>query len=85
VNVFRRFGGWVGRRNMHAMGPIVNLGGRFWQQGFNKYPLLGMVASTVFLRFSRPIAKVALRAGLGVVVLAIGIFWVQKATNPSDS
>lgn len=97
VNVFRQFGSWVGQRNMRALGPVASLGGKFWQDGLKKYPLLGMVASSVLLRFSAPIAKVALKAGLGAVVLAVGTFWYQTRspwasrslaeapTDPSDS
>lgn len=97
LNVFRQFGGWLGQRNMRALGPVASLGGQFWQDGLKKYPLLGMLASTALMRFRRPISKVALRAGLGAVVLAVGMFWFQtkspwasrsvKAfpTNPDDS
>ena len=97
LNVFRQFGGWLGQRNMRALGPVANLGGQFWQEGLKKYPLLGMLASTALIRFRGPVAKVALRAGLGSVLLAVGMFWFQtkspwasrssKAlpTNPGDS
>jgi hypothetical protein len=97
VNVFRQFGGWLGQRNMRALGPVVSLGGQFWQEGLKKYPLLGMLASTALLRFRQPISKVALRAGLGAVALAAGMFWFQTRspwasrsptkpfTDPSDS
>lgn len=97
VNVFRQFGGWLGQRNMRALGPVVSLGGQFWQEGLKKYPLLGMLASTALLRFRQPISKVALRAGLGAVALAAGMFWFQTrspwasrsatepSTDPSDS
>lgn len=77
LNVFRQFGGWLGQRNMRALGPVASLGGQFWQDGLKKYPLLGMLASTALMRFRRPISKVALRAGLGAVVLAVGMFWFQ--------
>ncbi len=77
VNVFRQFGGWLGQRNMRALGPVVSLGGQFWQEGLKKYPLLGMLASTALLRFRQPISKVALRAGLGAVALAAVIFLLQ--------
>lgn len=91
VNVFRQFGGWLGQRNMRALGPLVGLGGQFWQEGLKKYPLLGMLASTALLRFRQPISKVALRAGLGAVALAASMFWFQtrspwasrSATQPS--
>ena len=97
VNVFRQFGGGLGQRNMRALGPVVSLGGQFWQDGLKKYPLLGMLASTALLRFRQPISKVALRAGLGAVALAAGMFWFQTrspwasrsatepSTDPSDS
>ena len=97
VNVFRQFGGWLGQRNMRALGPVVSLGGQFWQEGLKKYPLLGMLASTALLRFRQPISKVALLAGLGAVALAAGMFWFQTrspwasrsatepSTDPSDS
>lgn len=97
VNVFRQFGGWLGQRNMRALGPVVSLGGQFWQDGLKKYPLLGMLASTALLRFRQPISKVALLAGLGAVALAAGMFWFQTrspwasrsatepSTDPSDS
>lgn len=91
VNVFMRFGGWLGQRNLRAIGPVVSLGGQIWQDGFKKYPLLGMLVSTALLRFRQPISKVALRAGLGAVLLAAGMYWFQSRkspagpTNPSDS
>ncbi|MBT84993.1 MAG: hypothetical protein ACT4NK_11870 [Limnobacter sp.] len=97
VNVFRQFGGWLGQRNMRALGPVASLGGQFWQEGLKKYPLLGMLASTALLRFRKPISQVALRAGLGAVALAAGVFWFQTrspwasrsatepSTDPSDS
>lgn len=97
VNVFRQFGGWLGQRNMRALGPVASLGGQFWQEGLKKYPLLGMLASTALLRFRQPISKVALRAGLGALALAAGMFWfqtrgpwasrssTQPSTDPSDS
>lgn len=97
VNVFRQFGGWLGQRNMRALGSVASLGGQFWQDGLKKYPLLGMLASTALLRFRQPISRVALRAGLGAVVLAAGMFWFQTrspwasrsvtlhSTDPSDS
>lgn len=97
VNVFRQFGGWLGQRNMRALGPVACLGGQFWQDGLKKYPLLGMLASTALLRFRQPLSKVALRAGLGAVALAAGMFWFQtrspwaarpeaeSTTDPSDS
>lgn len=77
LSVFRQFGGWLGQRNMRSLGPVVSLGGQFWQEGFKKYPLLGMLASTALVQFRAPISKVALRAGLGAVVLAVGMFWFQ--------
>ena len=91
VNVFRQFGGWLGQRNMRALGPVASLGGQFRQEGLKKYPLLGMLASTALLRFRKPISQVALRAGLGAVALAAGVFWFQtrspwasrSATEPS--
>jgi hypothetical protein len=97
VNVFRQFGGWLGQRNMRALGPVASLGGQFWQEGLKKYPLLGMLASTALLRFRKPVSKVALRAGLGAVALAAGMFWFQTRSpwasrsetelpiDPSDS
>lgn len=100
VNVFKQFSGWLGRRNMRALGPLARLGGPRVQEGLRKHPLLGMVASSLLVRFSAPIAKVALKAGLGAVVLALGTFWFQTrspwasralphepvaTTNPSDS
>lgn len=100
VNVFKQFSGWLGRRNMRALGPLARLGGPRVQEGLRKHPLLGMVASSLLVRFSAPIAKVALKAGLGAAVLAIGAFWFQTRspwasralphepvapTNPSDS
>ena len=88
VNVFRQVGGWLGQRNLRALGPVATLGGQIWQDGLKKYPLLGMLASTALLRFRQPIAKVALRAGLGAVVLAAGMYWFQSRkgpTNPSGS
>ena len=75
VNVFRRFGGWLGPRNLGALGLLAQ-----------KYPLVGMVTSTVLLRFRQPIVKLALRAGLGAVALAAGAYWLQsrkrKAAEP---
>jgi hypothetical protein len=96
INVFRQFGTWLGKRNMNALGPVASLGGNFLQVGLKKYPLLGMLASTALLRFRQPIYKVALRAGLGAVVLAAGVFWFQTRSpwasrsaavskDPSDS
>lgn len=88
VNMFRQFGGWLGQRNLRALGPVATLGGQIWQDGLKKYPLLGMLASTALLRFRRPIAKVALRAGLGAVVLAAGMYWFQSrkgSTGPGGS
>lgn len=97
VNVFRQFGGWLGQRNMRALRPVASMGGQFWQEGLKKYPLLGMLASTALLRFRKPISKVALRASLGAVALAAGMFWFQtrspwasrsvpgRSTDPSDS
>lgn len=88
VNMFRQFGGWLGQRNLRALGPVATLGGHIWQDGLKKYPLLGMLASTALLRFRRPIAKVALRAGLGAVVLAAGMYWFQSrkgSTGPGGS
>jgi len=38
VNVFRQFGGWLGQRNMRALGPVVSLGGQFWQDGLKSIP-----------------------------------------------
>lgn len=77
LNVFRQFGGWLGQRNIRALGPVASLGGQFWQDGLKKYPLLGMLASTALVRFRRPISKIVLRAGLGTVALAVGMFWFQ--------
>jgi hypothetical protein len=77
INVFRQFGGWLGRRNISALSPVASLGGQFWQEGFKKHPLLGMLASAVLLRFRQPISKVALRAGLGALALAAGMFWFR--------
>jgi len=97
LNVFRQFGGWLGQRNMRALGPVASLGGQFWQEGLRKYPLLGMLASTALVRFRGPISKVALRAGVAAVVLAAGVFWFQTKspwasrsapelpTDPGDS
>lgn len=77
VNVFRQFGAWVGQRNMRALGPVASAGSQLWQAGLKQYPLLGMLASTALLRFRKPVSKLALRAGLGAVVLAAGMFWFQ--------
>lgn len=77
VNVFKQFSGWLGRRNMRALGPLARLGGPRVQEGLRKHPLLGMVASSLLVRFSAPLAKVALKAGLGAAVLALGTFWFQ--------
>lgn len=77
VSLIRQFGGWLGQRNMRALGPVASLGGQFWQEGLKKYPLLGMLASTALLRFRKPVFNVALRAGLGAVALAAGMFWFQ--------
>lgn len=81
VSAFKRFGNWVAQRNVRALGPIASFGGQFWQDGLKKYPMLGMVASTLLLRYSRPLSKVALRAGLGAVVLAAGMFWYKKGSQ----
>lgn len=83
VNVFMRFGGWLGQRNLGSLAPVVSLGGQIWQEGFKKYPLLGLLASTALLRFRQPISKVALRAGLGAVLLAAGMYWFQSRKPPS--
>lgn len=87
ISIFRQFGGWVGQRNMRALGPVASLGGQFWQDGLKKYPLLGMLASTALLRFRRPVSKLAFRAGLGAVALAAATLWFQskRPTDPSDS
>lgn len=84
VAMFRQFGGWLGQRNLSALGPVATLGGQIWQDGFKKYPLLGMLASTALLRFRQPIVKVALRAGLGAVVLAAGMYWIQSRKEPTS-
>lgn len=85
LNVFRQFGGWLGQRNIRALGPVASLGGQFWQDGLKKYPLLGMLASTALVRFRRPISKIVLRAGLGAVVLAVGMFWFQTKSPWASS
>lgn len=83
VNVFRQFGGFLGKGNLRALGPVAALGGQIWQDGLKKYPLLGMLASAALLRFRRPISKVALRAGLGAVALAAGMYWFQSRKGPA--
>ena len=88
VKMFTQFGGWLGQRNLRALGPVATLGGQIWQDGVKKYPLLGLLASAALLRFRQPVAKVALRAGLGAVVLAAGMYWFQsrkKLTSPGGS
>lgn len=95
VNVFRQFGAWIGQRNLRALGPVASIGSQFWQGGFKKYPVLGMLASTALLRFRQPLSRLALKAGVGAVVLAAGMFWFQtrspwasgsrSVTNPNDS
>jgi hypothetical protein len=84
VNVFRQVGGWLGQRNLRALGPVAALGGQIWHDGLKKYPLLGMLASTALLRFRQPIAKAAFRAGLGAVLLAAGMWWFQSRKDPAS-
>lgn len=81
LKVFSRFGNWVAQRNIKALGPIGRLGGQFWQEGLKKHPLLGMLASTVLLRYRVSLSKVALRAGVGAIVLAAGLFWYRKGSQ----
>lgn len=77
VNAFKQIANWIGRFNSRALAPVASFAGPVWQQRLRKHPLLGMLASTVLLRFSKPLSKVALRAGVGAAVLAAGVFWFQ--------
>lgn len=77
INAFKQVANWIGRFNSRALAPVASFAGPVWQERLRKHPLLGMLASTVLLRFSKPLSKVALRAGLGAAVLAAGVFWFQ--------
>ncbi len=77
INTFKQLANWIGRFNSRALSPVASLGGPVWQERLRRHPLLGMLASTALLRFSKPLSKLAMRAGVGAAVLAAGVFWFQ--------
>lgn len=69
-DVFKPLGMWLGARNCEIFG-----------QKFFKNPLLGMLVSTLLLRFRRPIARLTFKAGLTTLVVGAGVRWIQARAN----
>lgn len=84
VSIFQRFGAWAGRRNLAALGPLASLGGGAFDQVLKKHPLLGLLGSSLLLRYRQPLVRVSVKAGLAAAVLAVGVFWFQSK-NPRQS
>lgn len=85
INAFKQVANWIGRFNSRALAPVASFAGPVWQARLRKHPLLGMLASTVLLRFSKPLSKLALRAGVGATLLAAGVFWFQTRSGGASS
>lgn len=77
-NASRQFAGWLSARQFAKLSPLMAAGMQVWQQGLKQYPILGFLASTALLRFKKPLAGHALRAGLAAVVLAGAMFWFRQ-------
>ncbi|MFN4330190.1 MAG: hypothetical protein ACK4FF_15100 [Limnobacter sp.] len=81
LGTLRQIGGFFAQRRLQGFGPLGALGGQVLQDKFKQHPWLGFVVSTALMRFRKPIAKVALKASLGAVLLAAAVAWVQRRPN----
>ncbi len=78
VSVFQRLGAWAGRRNLSAFGPLATLGAGTFDQILKKHPVLGLLGSSVLLRYRQSIVRAGVKAGLAAAVLAAGVYWFQS-------
>jgi hypothetical protein len=80
-NLLGNFGGLIGNSRGYgfgSLGPMAGAGSHLWEESRRKHPVLSMIATTVFMRFRRPILRVLFKASLGATVLAAGVYWLQR-------
>ncbi|HEX4856099.1 MAG TPA: hypothetical protein VFV28_04760 [Limnobacter sp.] len=83
-NLLGNVGGWIGHSRSYGFGPMVGAGGQLWEESRKKHPVLSMVATSLFMRFRRPILRVLFKASLGATILAAGVYLLQRRSHQPD-